>query len=91
MVMDLIRGGSNIRITTAKENSTNAMKPVRMTSTRKSTSKYKGVTFDKEKGKWRARITDSGQIIHLGYFDNEIDAAIRYVKLQSLSLITSQN
>lgn len=85
-VVDHINGNgfdnrrANIRVTTAKENSMNVMKPVRMTNKRKSTSRYKGVSFDREKGKWRARITDGGKIIHLGYFDNEIDAAIRYDK-----------
>ena len=41
-------------------------------------SKYKGVHFDKEKNKWRARIRFNRELIHLGYFDSEVDAALAY-------------
>lgn len=39
-------------------------------------SKYKGVVFCRNR--WRARITDTGKQIHLGYFGAEKDAAMAY-------------
>jgi len=41
-------------------------------------SKYKGVTFDKRKGKYMARVTSDYRGIFLGYYDNEIEAAAAY-------------
>ncbi len=43
--------------------------------TRKNTSGFKGVLWDKRKSKWRAEITVSGKLIHLGYFDDIVEAA----------------
>lgn len=45
---------------------------------RKSSSKYKGVTFYKRDHKWQAKICPSGKTMHLGYFDQELDAAKAY-------------
>jgi hypothetical protein len=42
------------------------------------TSKYKGVFYDKKAGKFRAVLVVDGKKKHLGYFDNEIDAAKAY-------------
>jgi hypothetical protein len=42
------------------------------------TSRYKGVAFDKKNENWEAYIGHQGKKIHLGKFDNEIDAARRY-------------
>jgi hypothetical protein len=42
---------------------------------KKGSSKYRGVKFNKANGKFRASINVNGKRIHLGYFDNEIDAA----------------
>lgn len=61
---------SNLRLATPSQNSRNIGK-------RKGnyTSKYKGVNWNKVKNKWDSRIaTDHGRV-HVGYFDNEIDAA----------------
>lgn len=61
---------SNLRLATPRQNSRNIGK-------RKGnyTSKYKGVNWNKVKNKWDSRIaTDHGRV-HVGYFDNEIDAA----------------
>ncbi len=44
----------------------------------KSMGKFKGVSFVKEQGKWRTQITWRGITHHLGYFDNEEDAAKVY-------------
>lgn len=41
-------------------------------------SQFKGVTWCKELQKWKGKITFDGKIIHIGYFDNEIDAALAY-------------
>jgi hypothetical protein len=45
---------------------------------RKYTSQFKGVSWDKERNKWKADITVNYKLIHLGRFDREIDAARRY-------------
>jgi hypothetical protein len=42
------------------------------------TSKYKGVFFDKRRGKYRAVLSVDGKKKHIGYFENEIDAAKAY-------------
>lgn len=41
-------------------------------------SKYVGVCFDKKNKKWRARITINYKLLHLGLFENEIEAYIAY-------------
>jgi hypothetical protein len=41
-------------------------------------SRYKGVYWKKDCGRWRAQIGVHGKSIHLGYFQNEIDAALAY-------------
>jgi len=44
------------------------------------TSKYKGVGWSKEKGKWRAQIKHKSVPKHLGYFDCEQEAYAAYCK-----------
>ncbi|MFI5392054.1 MAG: AP2 domain-containing protein [Bacteriovoracales bacterium] len=39
------------------------------------TSKYRGVSFDKTRNKWKAYLTKERKYIGLGRFDNELDAA----------------
>lgn len=49
------------------------------TSSRKgSSSRYKGVFKMKGKERWRVSITKDYEHFHIGYFDNEIDAAKAY-------------
>jgi len=64
----------NMRLSKAHENSRNKRK------TRSNThSKFKGVT--QQKGRWRSVIwlnDGSKKNLHLGYFDNEVDAARAY-------------
>lgn len=43
-----------------------------------STSEYKGVHWGKREQRWVARICVDGRNIHLGYFREEIDAALAY-------------
>ncbi len=46
----------------------------------KFTSKYKGVTFQKSRGKWLAQITVKGERKHIGRFNTEIEAHHAYQK-----------
>jgi hypothetical protein len=62
---------ANLRSVTMQQNSWN------MASSRGS-SIYKGVSFDKEAGLWRSYIRHDNKRLHLGKFENEIDAAIAY-------------
>jgi len=64
---------SNLREATYQQNSFNQSKQDRKTS-----SKYKGVCWCKQKRKWQAYITNSVGKIHLGFFKNEWDAAQVY-------------
>lgn len=43
-----------------------------------STSKFKGVSFKEANGKWVAQVQAGGKGKHIGYFDNELDAALAY-------------
>lgn len=43
-------------------------------------SKYKGVYFEKNRNKWKSRIKLNGNLIFLGHFGNEMDAAKTYDK-----------
>ncbi len=42
------------------------------------TSRYKGVSWDKQSGKWRAQILKAGIKKSIGYFQDEEDAATAY-------------
>ena len=64
---------SNLRVCSTSENQQN-----QKIRTKAKTSSYKGVNFDKHAGKWRARIMLNNKREYLGYFTNEIDAAIAY-------------
>lgn len=65
---------SNLRICTHAENQRNTKRK----ST--NTSGYKGVSYDKRRGKWRARITLNGKEKWIGSFDTAIEAADAYRK-----------
>jgi hypothetical protein len=62
----------NLRICTPAQNTRNQIPGLR------GTSRYKGVSWHKEKRKWQANIRYNNEYIHLGYFDYEQDAAIAY-------------
>lgn len=65
----------NLRFATHQENGYNRK------SKRGSTSKYKGVSFDKQRKKWRARYQNAdGKYVHIGYFDTELEAHEAYVE-----------
>ena len=63
---------ANLRICTTAENLQNQRPQYR------SKSKYKGISRPKDMKKWRACIQINGKQIHLGYFDDEIEAAKIY-------------
>ena len=61
----------NLRVATVTQNHANS-KP------RGGTSRYKGVSWNKEKGKWMAYINHNGKRIFLAYFTDETDAGTAY-------------
>jgi hypothetical protein len=61
----------NLRNCTAGENARNNRKG-------RGASRFKGVSYNRRLGKWGARICREGRTRHLGWFDNEIDAAEAY-------------
>jgi hypothetical protein len=63
----------NLRFATRSQNGCNCPK-----TSNSVTSKYKGVCKEKNSRKWRARICCNGKNEHLGFFENEEDAARAY-------------
>lgn len=66
---------ANLRICTATDNLRNKG---RVVYRNRGSSKYKGVSWYKRDHKWMAQLRVKGKHIHLGYFDNEEQAAIAY-------------
>lgn len=65
----------NLRFATYSENLYNTK------SYKNSSSKYKGVCWHKRNKKWIARYRDAdGKLIHIGYFESEIEAHQAYQK-----------
>lgn len=62
----------NLRVCTHGENNQHSH------SRKNSSSKYKGVFLFKQNGKWAAQIQTGKSKYHLGYYENEIDAAVAY-------------
>jgi len=65
----------NLRPATTAQNQHN-----RKLNRKVGTSRYKGVSWYKPTGKWRARIQHNGKEIYLGYFADEIEATKAYDK-----------
>jgi hypothetical protein len=64
----------NLRILNCSQNTRNQNKR------KNCSSKYKGVSWDKQNNKWRADIKINGKSKNLGSFDNEEDAYLAYKK-----------
>ena len=64
---------SNLRIVTNRQNCWNSSRGINVGS-----SKYKGVRWHSNDGKWHSRICHNGRKIHLGNFDDEVEAARAY-------------
>lgn len=65
----------NLRVCTQSQNCANRRKR------KNCSSRYKGVSFSKPKGKWQAyskQFGKEGKIIHIGYFLTEQEAAAAY-------------
>lgn len=41
-------------------------------------SRFRGVTYDKRRGQWAARLETGGRCHHLGFFKTEEPAAVAY-------------
>jgi hypothetical protein len=63
---------ANLRFATASQNARNS------TLSSRNTSGFKGVSFDRTRGKWRASIKDSDRKHTIGRFDSALDAARAY-------------
>lgn len=66
------RRSSNLRFATRTQNLQNSRKQ------KDTTSRFKGVSFYKRTGKWRARVQKAGTTAYLGHFKIEADAAKAY-------------
>ena len=64
---------SNLRWASLSQNQCNRNKQVTKTS-----SKYKGVYWNKKMQKWRAQVSFEGKQYYLGCFTSEIEAALSY-------------
>lgn len=65
---------SNLRLATRSQNCYNK------TSSRNSTSKYKGVSWDSSRNKWITSISVNGRTKHLGRYDSEEEAYQNFVE-----------
>ncbi|EKX42579.1 hypothetical protein GUITHDRAFT_111551 [Guillardia theta CCMP2712] len=45
---------------------------------KRKTSQYLGVGWNEQKRKWRVRMTTDGKTLHVGFYDNELEAAQAY-------------
>ena len=64
----------NLRVVSNAQNSMNRRKQAGCLSD------YKGVSYDKRKGRWRTMIMKDQRAFHLGFFKSETEAALAYNK-----------
>lgn len=80
MVVDHINGDgldnrrSNLRVCTQQDNRRNESKK----AVYRAASPFKGVSWDKDRSKWAAKISYNGTTRNLGRFDEEVQAALAY-------------
>ena len=67
----------NLKDTTRSQNNMNSVKQKKYANKNVS-SRYKGVSWDKERNKWMAKIGIDDKTIYLGRFANEMSAAKTY-------------
>ena len=67
----------NIRLCDYSENKGNGL-PHKSYAKLPCSSRYKGVSWNRQGGKWTARIKKGLNDYHLGYYDKEDDAALAY-------------
>lgn len=70
---------ANLRLCTSRLNKVNRRK-LTVCAGRPTSSRFKGVRFRPERQKWQAGMRRNGRQTHLGYFDNESEAAKAYDK-----------
>jgi hypothetical protein len=68
----------NLRLATHAQNMLNRRKQ------KNTSSKFIGVYFDKQTGKWRAKIKVNSKTMHIGRFDSELQAALAYDRTAKL-------
>ena len=68
---------SNLRIVDNKQNKWNSLKQ-RTWYGHPTTSKFKGVSWDKKNKKWMVSLCVDGRRLSLGRYEDEIEAATRY-------------
>ena len=68
---------SNLRLSVSVENSQNKG------LYKNNKSGVKGITWNNERRKWRARIRIDGRLTHLGYFEKQEDASEAYLAAKS--------
>lgn len=66
---------SNLREATYAQNMSNVAKKLKRSG---ASSAFRGVHFRKDCNLWKVEITTKGKKIHIGYFADELDAAIAY-------------
>ena len=82
-VIDHINGNkldnrkTNLRLVTIQQNTFNSSAR-QMVAGKPCRSRYKGVHWRDERGKWVSRITKDGKHYYLGLFDTEVQAAAAY-------------
>lgn len=64
---------TNLRVCRRQQNCCNQLK-----QTKQTTSKFKGVYWSKERGKWHAQITYNQKRMALGRYASEVEAALAY-------------
>lgn len=68
------RRSVNLRLCDRTQNNGNSAK----TQKRLTSSRFKGVCFNKQTGSWKASISISDRSRHLGLFESEVEAAMAY-------------